>query len=289
VSRKASGSAFLAWSWDGRSIIPHAEGIPLTDRGFRYGQHLFESIAVRNGEALLALEHLDLLAAATKRNGFALARPLYSALRRFVRSILLSDGMLRIYLTAGEGAPGAPIRHAGCYLTWEPAHFPTEAEVAKGFRLTVLKSPFLGTQWGEKSGNYAEHLTALTSARADSADEGIILDAKGHAISCAMSNLLVWIPISSRGNRNQSVLCTPPIARGARSGAVLGWVKKNTLVMELDLRRGHLKKAVAMAVTNSRLGVMPVSSLDGVILQDLPLSLELSHSYLEHHGLLRRS
>ena len=291
MSRKASGSAFLAWSWDGRSIVPHAEGIPLTDRGFRYGQHLFESIAVRNGEALLALEHLDLLTAATKRNGFALARPLYSALRRFVRSIPLSDGMLRIYLTAGDGAPGAPIRNAGCYLTWETAHFPTEAEIRRGFRLTVLPKPFLGDAWGEKSGNYGAHLQALASARCGDipSDEGIVRDAKGYAISCAMSNLLVWIPNSSRGNSNQIVLCTPPIASGARSGAVLGWVKKNTQVMERDLRRSDLRRAVAMAVTNSRLGIMPVSSLDGTILQDSSLPLELSRSYLEHHGLLRRS
>jgi len=284
VSRKASVSAFLVWRWDGRSIVPHAEGMPLSDRGFRYGQHLFESIAIRHSQPLLVPEHLDLMAAAAKRHGFPWSRTLAAALNRFIGSIPGSDGMLRIYLTAGEGAPGAPIRHAGCYITWEPAHFPTEAEVAKGFRLTVLKRPFLGAHWGEKSGNYTEHLTALTSARADSADEGIILDAKGHAISCAMGNLIVWLR-----SRNGIVLCTPPIARGAHSGAVLGWVKKNTLVMERDLRRGHLKKAVAMAVTNSRLGVMPVSSLDGVILQDPSLSLELSHSYLEHHGLLRRS
>jgi len=263
--------------------------MPLSDRGFRYGQHLFESIAIRHSQPLLVPEHLDLMAAAAKRHGFPWSRTLAAALNRFIGSIPGSDGMLRIYLTAGEGAPGAPIRHAGCYITWEPAHFPTEAEVAKGFRLTVLKRPFLGAHWGEKSGNYTEHLTALTSARADSADEGIVRDAKGYAISCAMSNLLVWIPSSSRGNRNQIVLCTPSIASGARSGAVLGWVKKNTQVMERDLSRSDLRSAVAMAVTNSRLGIMPVSSLDGTILQDSSLPLELSRSYLQHHGLLRRS
>ena len=274
----------MVWRWDGRSIVPHAEGMPLTDRGFRYGQHLFESIAIRQSQPLLVPEHLDLLAAAAKRHGFPWSRTLAAALHRFFGIVPGSDGMLRIYLTAGEGAPGAPIRHAGCYLTWEPAHFPNEAEVSKGFRLTVLKRPFLGDNWGEKSGNYAEHLTAITSARGNAADEGVVFDAKGYAISCAMGNLLVWMR-----SRNGIVLCTPSIARGARSGSVLGWVKKNTLVMERDLRRGDLRKAVAMAVTNSRLGVMPISSFDGVSLQDPSLARTLSDTYLEYHGLLRRS
>ena len=284
MTRKSSDSGFLAWCWDGRSLVSHASGLPLSDRGFRYGQHLFESVAVREGKALLALEHLALLDDAARRNGFPFSGALSAALKRFVASVSLVDGMLRIYLTAGEGAPGAPIRHAGCYLTWEPTHFPTATELAQGFRLTVLQRPFLGDHWGEKSGNYAEHLKAIAEARANGADEGIVLDAKGYAISCAMGNLLVW-----RRTRKGIVLCTPPLARGARSGALLGWVKRNHGVLERDLRPADLGKAVAMAVTNSRLGIMPVSSLDGVILQDPSLSLALSHTYLENHGLLRRS
>ncbi len=284
MTRRASDSAFLAWRWDGRSLVSHTSGVPLSDRGFRYGQHLFESIAVRNGKALLSLEHLALLDDAARRNGFPFSRALSAALNRFVASASLADGMLRIYLTAGEGSPGAAIQHAGCYLTWEPAHFPTATELKKGFRLTLLNRPCHGNHWGEKSGNYAEHLTAITAARANGADEGVVLDVKGYAISCAMGNLLVWLRA-----RNGILLCTPPVARGARSGTLLGWVKRNYVVMERNLRPADLKKAVAMAVTNSRLGVMPASSLDGVSLQDPSLARTLSDTYLEYHGLLGRS
>jgi len=283
--RKKPVPDFRSWHWNGQSILPHAGGVPLNDRGFRYGQHLFESIAIRNGKALLLSEHLELLTDASKRNGFPFARALASSLQRFVESVSLSDGMLRIYLTAGEGAPASPIRAAGCYITWEPVHFPTEAELEKGFRLAVLTKPFLGEAWGEKSGNYAAHLEMLAAARAnDVADEGIVLDAKGYALSCAMGNLLVWMRA-----KQGIVLCTPPVSRGARSGAVLGWVKKSVPVMERDFRPADLRKALAMVVTNSRLGVMPVASLNGISLRDTTLSQALAHSYLESHGLLRRS
>ena len=282
--RKKPVPDFRSWHWNGQSILPHAGGVPLNDRGFRYGQHLFESIAIRNNKALLAREHLALLTDAAKRNSFPLGRTLSSALRRFVESVSLSDGMLRIYLTAGEGAPASLIRKAGCYLTWEPVHFPTDAQLEKGFRLTVLTKPFLGDAWGEKSGNYVAHLKALAEARANGGDEGIVLDAKGCALSCAMGNLLVWMR-----TKHGIILCTPPVSRGARSGSVLGWVKKSVPVMERDLRPADLRKALAMAVTNSRLGVMPIASMNGISLRDPALSRTLSHSYLEYHGLLRRS
>ena len=257
----------------------------MNDRGFRYGQHLFESIAIRNKKALLVREHLTLLTDAAKRKGYPFTRTLASSLKRFVESVSLSEGILRIYLTAGEGAPAASIRAAGCYITWESAHFPTEAELGKGFRLAVLTKPFLGDAWGEKSGNYASHLEMLASARAnDIADEGIVLDANGYAISCAMGNLLVWMR-SGTG----IVLCTPPVSRGARCGSVLGWVKRNIPVMERDLRPADLRKSIAMAVTNSRLGVMPVASLEGIPLRDPALSQLLATTYLESHAILRRS
>ena len=282
--RKKPVPDFRSWHWNGQSILPHAGGVPLNDRGFRYGQHLFESVAIRNNKALLAREHLALLADAAKRNSFPFTRTLSSALRRFLESVSLSDGILRIYLTAGEGAPASTIRAAGCYLTWEPVHFPTDAQLEKGFRLTVLTKPFLGDAWGEKSGNYAAHLKALADARSNGGDEGIVLDAKGRALSCAMGNLLVWMRA-----KYGIVLCTPPVSRGARSGSVLGWVKKSVPVMERDLRPADLRKALAMGVTNSRLGVMPIASLNGISLRDPTLSQSLSHSYLEYHDLLRRS
>ena len=290
VMRKKEVVDFRSWLWDGRSIISHTGGVSLKDRGFRYGQHLFESIAIRNAQALLVTEHLKLLTDAARRNGFPFPRTLASALRRFLESVSLSDGMLRIYLTAGEGAPAAPICKAGCYITWEPVHFPTTAQLLEGYRLTVLTKPFLGDVWGEKSGNYAGHLKALAGARAGkvAADEGIVLDAKGYTLSCAMGNLLVWMPLRI-GDKREIVLCTPAVSRGARSGAVMSWVKKNVPVMERDLRPADLRKVLAMAVTNSRLGVMPVALLDGIPLREPSLSQALAHSYLEYHGLLRRS
>jgi branched-subunit amino acid aminotransferase/4-amino-4-deoxychorismate lyase len=266
-----------AWHWQHGEIAPFQGGVSLSDRGFRYGQHLFESLAVRKGVPLLAAEHLALLVASAKEHHFPFPRGLSAALRRFLRSLSLAEGMLRIYLTAGVGAPASPIQHPGCYLTWEPIHFPTPEEIEKGLALTCLKKPFLGSEWGVKSGNYAAHLQALQSARAAGADEGIVCNGKGQILSCTMANLLVWMPSSSR---KEILLTTPPSGESVRAGAVLEWVRGRTSVVERILRPSDLLRAVALAVTNSRLGVMPVTVLDGGQLPDPSLARALAADYL---------
>ena len=280
----------MFWSWDGRAISPFQGGIPLTDRGFRYGQHVFESIAVRNGSPLLVQEHLALLAASAAPKGIPLSRSLVAALRRFLRTLptlALPDGMLRLYLTAGPGAPASAIREPACFVAWEGMDFPSPSRLAKGMQLHLLEKPVPGEGWGEKSGNYEAHIRALESARGVGADEAIVPDATGRVLSCAMGNLLVWMSLKSG-----TVLCTPPSSlmatTGPRAGAVLEWVRHHAKVEERELKPRDLLRATAMAVTNSRLGVMPVAGVDGRKLADPSPALQLSQEYLRTHGLLRR-
>jgi 4-amino-4-deoxychorismate lyase len=277
-------SALKSWHWDGISITPFRGGVPISDRGFRYGQHLFESIAVRNGRTLLPVEHIELLAASAGRLGIPSPRPLFAALRRFVDSVSLPDGMLRIYLTAGEGAPASPVRNPACYLAWESTPFPTLVAIRKGIALKLLKKRFPGEGWREKSGNYASHIAALEAARSVGADEAVVTDATGRILSCAMGNLLLWLPCA-RGGGN--ILHTPSSGCGPRAGAVLGWVRRHTAVKDSILRGTHLRRAVALAVSNSRLGVMPVATLDGRPLPEPSLALALADAYLLRHGLFR--
>lgn len=284
VSSPTPRDSFRCWHWDGTEIVPLRGGIPLSDRGFRYGDHLFESVALRGGQVLLAHEHLSLLRSAAARNGFPFAKAMPPALNRFFRgkASALPDGMIRIYLTAGPGGPGAPVRSPSCFVSWEATRFPTLQDLDRGYALVTLKG-CAGESlipWGEKSGNYLAHCTALRMAREAGADEALVTDTRGRAISAAMGNLLVWMR-EERGARDQGEvrLFTPASTSGARSGAVLGWVRSRLDVIERDLTARDLSKAVAMAVTNSRIGVMPVSALDDRALPDPSLSRELALLY----------
>lgn len=273
-------AAFRTWRLEGSSVLTCRGGVPLSDRGFRYGHHFFESLAVRHGTVLLLGEHLANLSEAASASGWPFPKTIHTVLRSFCNSVRLPDGMLRIYLTAGVGAPGAGVTKPECYLVWEKTLFPSESDLSKGITLVTLKHPVAVDGWGVKSGNYLPHLEALRAARAAGADEGIVLDEKGYVVSCTMGNLLVWLPL-----RRGPLLCTP--ARGARHGTVVGWVRQHTGVTDRLLRLPDLRRAGALAVTNSRLGVMPVVSLDGKTLVDPTPARSLAFSYLRSHGLLR--
>jgi branched-subunit amino acid aminotransferase/4-amino-4-deoxychorismate lyase len=283
----SSKEGILSWHWDEGEIRSFQGGLPLSDRGFRYGQHLFESVAIRYGVALLAAEHLALLASTAKVHGYPFPRSLVAALRSFLNSMTLGDGMLRIFLTAGSGAPASVIREPGCYLTWEPSTFPTLREIEKGYAVTLLKKPYLGDEWGIKCGNYAAHLNSLFAARSSGADEGIVHDAKGRILSCAMGNLIVWM--SSPKSGKELLPFTPSTNLGVRRGAVLRWVSRQTRLIECELRTSDLRRARALAVTNSRLGIMPVATLDGRSFSDLSSVRVLTQHYLYSHGLLGSS
>lgn len=280
MGRVSVASGFRSWRWEGREIVALRGGIPISDRGFRYGEHLFESLAVRNGRVLLAREHLALLDEAARRNGFPFARALRTALAQFCKGegARLSDGMLRIYLTAGEGGPASPVTAPDCYLAWERTHFPSDAEREAGYSLVTLPGRATA-RWGEKSGNYLAHCDALREARALGADEGLVTGDRGEVVSCATGNVIVWL---KRGNRVKAF--TPSPSSGARMGALLGWVRTVADVGERSLGAEDLSRAMAMAVTNSRLGVMPVARLDGRDLPDSSRPLGLSRLFTKSHG-----
>lgn len=237
-------------------MIPCDFGVPLSDRGFRYGQHLFETLAIRNGKILFFEEHWMRLARAAARHYFPVADSWHEGMINFLNKESWEDGVIRIFLTAGEGAPGAPIEAPQLFLFWEEVDFPSEEKLQEGIKIISLDQPVGTTSWGEKTGNYWEHLNALESAHQAGAEEGLVFDRECFLISAAMANVILWLEDGS--------IVTPPRSRGARDGVMLDQVRQQfSTLIEADVTRNDLEKVVAMVVTNSRLGVMPVAMLDG--------------------------
>lgn len=278
-------SSFLSWRWDHSSFVRFTGESLLRDRGFRYGQHLFETIALRHGRLLFAEQHYSLLMQAAEKKKF----PFFFACRQGLQNffdhinsgkISLKDGLLRIYLTAGEGAIGSPVLTPGLFITWEQADFPSIDQLKEGINLVSLQGYYNTHSWGEKSGNYWEHVAVLEKAHSKGADEALLVNDAGFFISAAMANLLVWIE-EDKG----AVLTTPSLAHGARNGVILNWARMFTSCEEKNLRLADFPKIVAMAITNSRLGVMPVATLDGRPLRQREYAEMLAMNYLKEYDL----
>jgi branched-subunit amino acid aminotransferase/4-amino-4-deoxychorismate lyase len=242
------------WKKTGAEWVP-CESLPLRDRGFRYGMSVFETIAIREGRALMLREHLTRLerAAESCRAGVPLARDASIAGGTPALQFDFSElgtGLLRFYLTAGEGGLDVPFA-ADAYALFD------EAEVGWNLpplRVTSCAAPYLPRPGGWKTGNYWQNLDALAVARRDGRDEALVFNPAGMLVGAAMAN--VFLRINGRW-------MTPALETGARNGAVRAWVLGSMEVFEEILDAEALRHCSAAFLTNSRIGIRPIAELDG--------------------------
>lgn len=224
------------WQWNGHDFEP-CGGVPLDDRGFRYGMAVFETIALLNGKALFLDAHLASLRRAAASCRFAYPE----AVERRVRPLLEDLGVVgvaRIYLTA-DG------RLFILAETREPIGDGTRYSIAPE---VAVHLPF---PFGMKTGNYWHNLACIESARQKGHDEAILVTPEGLVISACMANVFAV---------HGGSLSTPSPATGARAGVVRAWVFQQMPVRERDLRLEDFETADEIFLTNSWIGVMPVTA-----------------------------
>jgi len=261
---------------------PSSQGIPLSDRGFRYGQHFFETIAVRNGSPLFIERHVNRLVRAAHTHHFGEETRWQESLHNFLTTTHFEDGLIRVFLTAGEGSLADPVRDPKLCAFWEAALFPSCEERMRGIKVVSLNKHHGNEYWGVKNGNYWDHICALKEALKAGASEGLVFDQKGILISATMANVILWL--EKKEGLMQCV--TPPTSSGARDGVVLSWACEEPLIgiSPHEITRSDLSAVRALAITNSRLGVMPVYELDGVRLSEYARSLALANRYHSLYG-----
>lgn len=244
-------------------------GVPLSDRGFRYGMSVFESLAVRRGRLIFADEHLALLETACRQAAFIFPRELPAALSALR---LEQDGLLRIYVTAGDGRPAEPAADCRAYALFEMAAFPSPDDILAGFRLQAFPA-HRSSDWGRKTGNYWPHLDALTAAHNAACDESLVINAENRVVSAAMANVFFVF--------DDGRLHTPEDATGCRNGAVKSWLCKRHAAGHTAISLENALKARECFLTNSRLGIMPVAKICERVLPSQETGRRLASQYRE--------
>ena len=234
--------------WNGTTFVP-CGGIPVADRGFRYGMALFESLAVRDGRVEFLDAHLARLETACRQCGWSLDPAVLVCAGEQLRQM---DGpaFARIYVTAGEGSPTDLVTAPQVLLCAEPRSAPSPEPC----RVAVHPEPFLPLLGGLKTANYWANVAALQAARALGCEEALLFNPRGELISACMANVFVEL---------EGQLVTPPVACGARAGVVREWVMGRRAVRERPLTRADISRVSGCFLTSSWAGVRPVSALEG--------------------------
>jgi branched-subunit amino acid aminotransferase/4-amino-4-deoxychorismate lyase len=251
--------------WLNEELTPVTQArVSVNDRGFLYGDGLFETLKAEAGRVQFFREHLERLRASAQvfRLTFPEAFPWEERLSRLLAANGLTRGPARvkILLSRGEAAGlGLPADSRFTLVIWaQPYTPPTPAEYQAGWPVAVFpqgRSTFVGRH---KSLNYLFYLAARQYALDQGAKEALILEADG-LVSEGAATSLIYL----RQGRYFA-----PASPSALPGVTLAMLRRGLRARGLSLEAGpttvaQLQEADGLWLTNALLGLMPVAAIDG--------------------------
>lgn len=254
---------------DDRLLPAAAAAIPVSDRGFLYGDAVYETLRSYGGRPFLLAEHLDRLARSAAAIYMELpwsAAELAARLARLLAANHIDEGRLRITVTRGEGelrARPAQLGPPRLVMTAEPLRpWPADA-YARGVPVEIAARPRNlpgALDPAIKSGNLLNTLLARFEMRDPASFEVIMLNHRGELGEASLANLFL---VDAAG-----VLRTPPLASGILAGITRGLVIALAGAAGQPVHEGPLLPAALFAareafLTASTLEIMPIASVDG--------------------------
>lgn len=238
------------------------EAIAAADRGFQYGDGLFETIEVNNGQPVFMDRHLDRLQRGCRR--LLIPCPDRDLLASEAQSLVAGSALavLKIIVTRGSGGRGYrqpdTIRPTRVVSLHPFPNYP-EAFNQQGIR-AIFCSTRLGlnpTLAGIKHLNRLEQVMARAEWNDVSIQEGLMLDQNDRVIEGTMTNLFYV-----RNNRLYTAPVTEAGIAGIMREVVIELAERNELeVVEHFFTAYDLLAAEEIFVSNSIIGLWPVRQL----------------------------
>jgi branched-chain amino acid aminotransferase len=252
---------------DGAIVEPEAAKVSVFDRGFLYGDSVYETIGSAYGRLFALDEHLDRLARSAERIGLAV--PPRATIERAIVDTVAAAGnaesRVRVMLTRGIGKldldPAAASDPRLIVIVF-PLGGPTAEMYERGVTVgivSITRNSPRAIDPAVKSGNYLNNVLALGEARRRwGAHEAILCAGDGSIAEGASSNVFAVIGGEVR---------TPPtevgILDGITRGKVIALCKAVGLpVAERRITPEELRGADEVFLTSATRAVLPVTRID---------------------------
>jgi 4-amino-4-deoxychorismate lyase len=247
------------------TLINGHEGasLPVTDRGLRYGDGLFETLALRNGRPLLWDRHVQRLSESCRRLG--LPAPETEILYEEVTRIAGMDAraVAKIILTRGTAGPGyqadasGPATRIVQRLPW-PAYSDAagiEGVTVRWCETRLAHQPRLA---GIKHLNRLEQVLARAEWQDDYA-EGLMRDTNGLVIEGTKTNLFLV--------RADGTVVTPDLSQSGVAGVMRAQVLDSAVAMGMPcivqaVTAEMVELAQEVFLTNSLIGIWPIRRIE---------------------------
>lgn len=278
---------------DGKLVA--SPSISVFDRGFLYGDSVFETTRTYDGLPFRLVEHIERLAWSAAKLGFDLPLTVSDFAGEIEGLIAVArerdpgvDLVVRQMVTRGEGPLGldpAGSRDPRRVVFIHPLRGLPKSIYTEGVAV-VCVSTFRPSDAarGAKVGNYLESILALKEARASGAHEALILSHDGCLVEGTTSNVFA---LSGRQ------LLTPPVTEtllpGITRALVIAAAKSLSLeVIERRMDPRDLASADEAFLTSTIREVVPVVTSDGVAIgagKPGPLTRTIHSAFRQREGL----
>jgi 4-amino-4-deoxychorismate lyase len=250
----------------------YARCLDVLDRGFQYGDGVFETLLWVKGKVPLWKWHMQRLMRGCDR--LCIARPKEQCLIDEVQQLAVDaqTAVVKILLTRGVSARGyAPPSDAN--VTRVLIRFPylSMSEEQKKIGVSVR---FCRTIWpkdellaGIKHLNRLHQVMARSEWSDPSISEGICSNDEGHIVGATAANLFATI---------DGVCVTPDVSKSGIAGVCRAALLEQGAIQVRNLNKGELLRAQEIFLSNAVQGVIPVCRIDDRVLTPGPAAREAS-------------
>lgn len=256
-------------SLDGKLVGAEQAQVSVFDRGFLYGDSVYEVLRTYRGVPFEEERHLERLLGSAERIGMALPTTLATLsdeLWAAHRASGNADSYLRVVCTRGAGPIGLdpnlavdPVR----VIIAQPVQPPPPEVYRDGASLalvSVRKNLKSAIDPRAKTGNYLNSVLAVAEAKSRGAYEAVLLDHQGMITEGASSNVFLVLG---------GTLLTPPVEVGILEGitrtVILALARQLGLsLVETPIAAGLLHAAEEVLISSSIREIVPITDIDRV-------------------------
>lgn len=273
---------------NGDIVLGDKAQISIFDRGFLFGDSIYEVTYSENGAVLFLDEHLDRLYQSAMYIDLELTLTRDQLKKELLRTLKASTyprAYIRLIITRGTNEinldPTLSQENNFIIIVKPLPEYP-EALYKKGLFLTISsieRNSIKSTNPRAKSGNYLNNVMALNEAKKKNADDAIMVNSNGNVTEGTTFN--IWFV-------KDSILHTPSLNSGLLKGItrdkVINICEVNNLTLRVDtFSPSDFLDADEMFISSSTKGIMPVYKLDdkvfGSDIKDWPMIDQLIKLY----------
>ena len=241
--------------------------ISVLDRGFTYGDGLFETMRVYSGKIFRLEHHLDRL--------FQSARSILIELpitRNEIRSAIyaalklngLSNSIVRLTVTRGELDSGVNVDYSSpptIVILVKPVKAISKKTYKEGIGIKLYKKSAIRTQGISnkiKSCNYLSNVILRENALKENFFEAVLLDHNHNVTEGTISNIFII-----KNNQLKTPITNEFVLSGIIRQAILDLCLENNIPFKEDLiTERELYEADELFLTNSAIEILPVRNIN---------------------------